>query len=641
MTKTGTGTLVLTKSNKFTGETRVENGTLRLTYQGAPGTLAANSTVTVTGANSVLEGAVSDTLGYAAATVKTLNLENGGTMCVTTGHTTLVAQVNMNNGTLTGTTTDVAGAYVFDTGITITGGTENLLSANKVFFRKSTRSKTNGQINVAENAKFTISSQILGSVSGQSWSLPTINKLGAGELVFAGKDGVQSFVDVLDVDAGKITISNGTLTARKGIDLASGTTLALSGGKLEFGDNLIGSGNFYWKGGTISVATGKKATVGTVIDNSAKTLTKTGAGMLELTKNNTFSGEIRVEDGTLRLTQTRTISKNATITVTGANSILESAATDAVGFADNTTKTVNLLNGGTWNATHSLNAKGGHTTVLATVNMNNGHIIGTNTDQACFVFDSIINVTGGTDNTISADSIFFRKSGRVNNSGHINVAKDAKLTITSQLKDLLSTMSYTTPDYTKLGEGTLVYNTNLGLGKLSSVKLNVTAGTVELNGDNNQLGTLTVAENATLSGTGSTTVETLAMNGTWNEKINSLTDFGTITATNATFTPETVLSLELGDDYLMAGGDVFTILTTTNSIAMSDVTDFNPETYNWESILDDNFQALWDLNYLTSGNGGSLVLSVHDGSVPEPATWVMLLFGVSAIGWKYRQKTRN
>lgn len=76
ITKIGGGTMILNARSDFTGAMNVNDGTLRLTVGGSTGTLAAGSTVSVTGATAVLELASGDVLGYNAGAVGTINLEN-------------------------------------------------------------------------------------------------------------------------------------------------------------------------------------------------------------------------------------------------------------------------------------------------------------------------------------------------------------------------------------------------------------------------------------------------------------------------------------------------------------------------------------------------------------------------------------
>ena len=80
LTKTGKGELVLTGQSLNNYETFVNDGTLTLQYaKDGYGALAAGSTVTVNGANSVLAGH-GDILGYTAGALGKMNLLNGGTM---------------------------------------------------------------------------------------------------------------------------------------------------------------------------------------------------------------------------------------------------------------------------------------------------------------------------------------------------------------------------------------------------------------------------------------------------------------------------------------------------------------------------------------------------------------------------------
>lgn len=181
LTKTGTGTLILNQKNTFTGGTFVTNGTLKLAASGNPGTLSPGSTVTVNGAGSVLELAIGDPLGYYNDSFGIINLQNYGTMKATAGHSTIGGTLNMENGIVTGTTSDGAHEFIFDNQINALSG-ENLIDADSVQFRDNSgnyNSKPNpGVINVAEGAKLTITSEL------STGNVAKLTKNGAGELVF-------------------------------------------------------------------------------------------------------------------------------------------------------------------------------------------------------------------------------------------------------------------------------------------------------------------------------------------------------------------------------------------------------------------------------------------------------------------------
>ena len=99
--KTGSGLMILTANETYTGGTTVNGGTLQLNLGGQTGTLASNTNVTVN-AGGVLECNATDALGYytnPGAVYLTVN--NGGLVYSTSGRrVTLWNAVNLTSGTL-------------------------------------------------------------------------------------------------------------------------------------------------------------------------------------------------------------------------------------------------------------------------------------------------------------------------------------------------------------------------------------------------------------------------------------------------------------------------------------------------------------------------------------------------------------
>ncbi len=231
ITKIGAGTMILNARSDFTGAMNVNDGTLRLTVGGSTGTLAAGSTVTVTGATAVLELANGDVLGYNAGAVGTINLENGGTMNVTNAHSTIGAITNMKSGHITGTSGNDQ-QYIFDNQINVLSGTDNTISAKTIMFRNNTNDTdaTPGIINVAEGTVLTISSSFRTADSN-----PALQKNGTGKLVFSDNETGDSVKNItgMHINAGTFEVVGGTLNSTGTINIyrtAEGTNYIHSGG---------------------------------------------------------------------------------------------------------------------------------------------------------------------------------------------------------------------------------------------------------------------------------------------------------------------------------------------------------------------------------------------------------------------------
>ena len=131
LTKTGDGTLILSGSNTYKGDTVVERGTLKLTGSLAAGAAANGGTLVIDGAT--IEGAVLTSVGG-------LLQFNDGTI---KGKLTNEASTEMAGGTL-------AGEVANSNSLTITGGT---LTGNVV--NSNTFTMKGGAFAPAENATFT------------------------------------------------------------------------------------------------------------------------------------------------------------------------------------------------------------------------------------------------------------------------------------------------------------------------------------------------------------------------------------------------------------------------------------------------------------------------------------------------------
>ena len=225
LVKLGAGELVLSGDCTYTSETFVNEGTLRLTKVGQKGTLAAGSTVTVDGATSVLAGH-GDIIGYTDGSVGTINLQNGGTLhndatADQKAHVTVDAVVNMNSGYITTVQgaqgNDTYGNYVFDNAINVQGGTDNVITANRITLRNLGAAGA-GKITVAEDAKLTISSQIFDPDGN---FIPLV-KQGAGTLTLSGDN---TYSTATTVSEGILQLTGDAVKANSSIEIANGATL--------------------------------------------------------------------------------------------------------------------------------------------------------------------------------------------------------------------------------------------------------------------------------------------------------------------------------------------------------------------------------------------------------------------------------
>ena len=240
LTNTGVGTVTLLGNNSYSGTTTISSGTVRVGDGGTTGTLGTGNIVN----NSAFTGLLfnrSDSMTVANNISGTGSLSQGGS------GTTILTGTN----SYTGTTIGAGTLQIGNGGTTGTLGTGNVV--NNV-----------GTLAFNRSDDITIANAISGNGS--------LSKLGTNTLVLTGSNS----------STGGTTISGGTLQVGNG-----GTT----GG--------IGSGATT-NNGSLVFNRSNNLVVSSAISGNG-TLTKLGAGMLELTGNSTYTGTTTVSAGILAI----------------------------------------------------------------------------------------------------------------------------------------------------------------------------------------------------------------------------------------------------------------------------------------------------------------------------------------------------
>ena len=363
--KDGSGTLVLTASEAYTGATTISSGVLQVGNGGTTGTLPTSSAITNNArltfnrSNNVTQGTdfstgISGTGGLTQAGTGTLTLTSANTF---SGSTRAVAgTIKLQGGAaLQNSLLDLDGAdsgsISFDT---LTAATIGALGGS----RNLAATSTSGNVALTiGNANGSYS----GVLSGGS-----LTKAGAGAQVLSGAN----------TYSGGTTVNGGTLQFGQTVAMpSSGTVTVNNGGTLAV--NAGGAGE--WTDSTVTsdpgslagviAGTGGQGTAGQVTWNTGSSLgidttnapggfltyggviggfrttgggttnavgfTKRGAGTLTLSGNNTFSGPLTIapSSGTLLLTGTNS---NAGTTMAiptvgiGSNSILQLGVSDSL-----------------------------------------------------------------------------------------------------------------------------------------------------------------------------------------------------------------------------------------------------------------------------------------------------------------------
>jgi autotransporter-associated beta strand protein len=217
---TGSGTLVLTNANTFSGGTTVNGGTLALDYNvgdAVTGTLAGGNPVTVN-ASGTLRLDVEDALGYNGGIPSALNIEGGVVTSADVANTTSVQSggtsfrvtlptLNFYGGTLSSGVNNqgdnYGGSYLLNAVNTYSNTTTAVINAYSLSLQGS------GTITVAagntpSGVDLDVSSQLRGWVGGNS----ALTKAGAG--VMELDQNSTPYNNAVNVNAGTL-ILNGTL----------------------------------------------------------------------------------------------------------------------------------------------------------------------------------------------------------------------------------------------------------------------------------------------------------------------------------------------------------------------------------------------------------------------------------------------
>ncbi|MBE7369883.1 autotransporter-associated beta strand repeat-containing protein [Ramlibacter pallidus] len=561
--KTGTGTLVLSGANTYSGTTTVSRGTLQVGAGTAAGSLGTGSVV-VDGA-LVFDRSDDFTVGNTISGSGTLTHAGSGTLTLTgansyAGTTTIGAgTLQVGNGGTTGALGGGAvvndGALVFNrsNGVTVAGAisgsgtltqagssTVTLTGANSYAGATTISSGTlrigNGGTNgtlgtagVTNNGvlAFDRSDAIL--VANAIGGTGALAQAGAGTTVLAGAN----------TYAGPTTISAGTLQVGNG-----GTAGSLGGGNVVNDGALV-----FYRSDDISVANAISGT-GTFTQAAGSTLALTGA--------NTYSGATAiVSGGTLQVGNggttgtlgTGAVTNDGTLTfnrsnaftvanaIGGAGSVVQAGAGTTVLAADNsyagtTTISAGRLQVGNGGATGTLGSGGITNNAALVFNRTgtgtvNGAISGTGSLTQAGTGTTVLaadnTYTGAT--TIAAGTLQVGNGGTSGSLGSGTVTNNGALAFQRSDTVTLSSPIGGTGSLVQQGTGNLVI---AGTHTYSGGTF-VNAGTLSVNGS--IVGNTTVNSGGTLGGTGTVGSIVVAGGGTLapGNSIGTLTASGNLT----------------------------------------------------------------------------------------------------------------
>jgi fibronectin-binding autotransporter adhesin len=379
--QSGTGTLVLTGSNSYSGTTTISAGTLQVGDGGTAGSLGTGAITD----NGTLVFNRSDELTIAGGISGTGRVEQVGTgTTILTGNSSYSGSTLISAGTLQvgsgGTSGSLGTGAVSNDSVLAFNRSDTLTVANNITGTGSLIQSGSGTTILTGTNKYdgttTISSGALQvGNGGTTGTLGTGDVDNAGSLIFNRSDSVT--VSNLITGAGSLTKSgSGTLTIVADNAYSGGTTI--NGGTLQVGDGgttgSIGSGDITNSATVVFNRTNDLTVAGDI--SGSGTLIQSGAGTLVLTGSNSYSGSTIIRSGTLQvgdggtngLLGTGTVSNNSALVfnrsddLTVSNLIIGAGSLTQLGGGTLTLTANSTYGGGTVISNGALQVGNGGTT---------------------------------------------------------------------------------------------------------------------------------------------------------------------------------------------------------------------------------------------------------------------------------------
>ena len=305
LTKSGTGTLILSVASEYTGGTILQMGAISIGHNTALGTgtlsmsngttLGFSASGLIAGNHIILNGSSAFNTGVNNATLSgnitgfgMLTKIGDGTLTLTGSNNNYLGNTTVNAGTLRA---GANGAFANNRNYTVNGGTLDLNNFNLTMYELS---GMGGEVALG-SATLTVSQAGSTVYNGVISGTGSLVKSGAGTLTLTGDN----------LYTGTTTVSGGVLQAGANNAFTIGAYI-VNNGKLDLNGNPLTMTSLSGTGGEIALGSavltldqaGNTTYAGTISEHGF--LTKSGDGTMILTGNNTYTGSTTVNNGTLR-----------------------------------------------------------------------------------------------------------------------------------------------------------------------------------------------------------------------------------------------------------------------------------------------------------------------------------------------------
>jgi len=511
LTKLGTGTLTLSGSNSYTGNTTISTGVLSIASAAAlPGFDTSGRYSVASGAALAVGNFVTDAeIGSMLATTNFVSGSSFGFNTTTADRTYSAVLADTSQGPLglvkLGTNTLTLTGDNIHTGMTdVRVGTLTLGRSGGTIGDTSPVQVSGGILDVANSdtvGAVTLSSGTIsgaGTLTGSSYAFTNSGTIsaslsGTGSLTKTGSgtvalSGTNTYSGGTTVTAGNLSIAS--VSALPGFD-TNGSFSVTGGAALVVGDNvtdteiglMLGTTNFVSGSSFGFDTTAADRTYSAVLGNTALGLAKLGTNTLTLTGDNLYTGLTDVREGTLTLGRSGgTIADTSAVQVSGGT--LNVANSDTVGAVTLSSGTIS----GTGTLTGSSYAFTNSGTVSAILG---GSGVLTKTGAGTVTLSGTNSYTGGT--TITAGVLSIGNANALGTAGLISFGGGTLQFETGITTDLSSRFSNT-------GAQAYNFNTNgndVTIGSILAATTGSTltkggAGTLTLSRDNTYVGLTTI-----------------------------------------------------------------------------------------------------------------------------------------------------